>query len=61
MTYNSPSLSETPDGTTTQVPRVYLNIEEGLGVDILNLVDPRPQLPIFEDGRGGVGRNQGHV
>ena len=58
LTYCSPSLPETPGGTTTHLPRVYFDIEEGLRVNTPDLVDPRPQLSIFEDGRGVTGRVQ---
>jgi len=59
--YDTPSLSETPGGTATHVSRVYLNIEEGFTVNVLDLVDSWSQLPMFEDGGGGVGRYQGHA
>ena len=35
-------------------PRVDLDIDVGLGNDILDLVDPWLQFPIFEDGQGAV-------
>ena len=42
---------------TTRFPRVFMDIEEALGVKVLDLVDPCFELSIFEDGlRGVVGR-----
>ena len=42
------------------LPRVHLDIDVGLGDDILDLVDPWLQFPIFEDIERVTGRVQGH-
>jgi len=38
-THERPSLPEIVEGTTTYFPRVYVDVEEYLGVDTLDLVD----------------------
>ena len=43
-TYDSPALFETPGGPTTQAPRGHVDIEEGIRVNVLDLVDSRPEL-----------------
>ena len=50
-TYEPPSLAEITGGTTTQFPRVELDIDVILGVKALDLVDPWLQFPIFKYGR----------
>ena len=40
--------------------RVHFDIGVGLGVNILDLVNPWLQFSVLEDGRGVVGRIQGH-
>jgi len=50
--YDSPSFPEIFVGTTADTPRVYLDVEECLSVNILDLVDPWLQFFTFEDGRG---------
>ena len=52
-TYEPPSLSGIFD--RTQFPRVYLDVEVCLSVNVVDLVDPRPQISIFEDRRGVTG------
>lgn len=47
-------------GATTHDPRVYVDIEIGLSVNVLNLVDPRLQFSVLEDGAGVAGRVQFH-
>ena len=37
-----------------------MDIKVGLGINILDLVDPWLDFPIFGDGRGVAGRGQGH-
>ena len=49
-TYEPLSLFEVVGGTATQFPRVHLDIEVGLSVIVLDLVNPRLQFSIFEDG-----------
>ena len=39
--YNPSPLSEIFGGTTTDTPRVYLDVKERLSVNVLNFVDPR--------------------
>lgn len=58
--YKASSFFEIFGGTTTHFPCVYLNVEVGLGVNILDLVDSWLQLPAFEDRRGVTGRVEGH-
>ena len=58
-TYDPHSLSEIIGGTTKQFLRVRLNIEVGLSVNVLDLVDPWLQLFTFED-RRVASRVQGH-
>ena len=43
--------------TTTHVPRMYLDVEVGLCVNIPDLVDSRLQFSVLEDGRGFVGQD----
>ena len=59
-TYEPPSLPEIFGGTATHVHRVYLDVEVGLSVNVLDRVDSRLQLPVFEEGRGITGRVQDH-
>jgi len=58
--YEAPPFFEIFCGTTAHFPRVYLNVEVRLGVDVLDLVDPWFQFPVVEDRRGVTGRVQGH-
>jgi hypothetical protein len=51
-TYKPSSLSESRGRSTTHIPRGYFDIEEGLSVDVLDLVDPWLQFSVFEDGGG---------
>ena len=44
------------DWTTTHFLRVFVGIEEALGVEVLDLVDPWPKLSVFED----LGRGRSH-
>jgi len=55
LAHETPSLSEIFGGTTAHLPRVYFDVEIGLGLDVLDLVDPWLQFSIIEDG-GVVGR-----
>ena len=49
-TYDPPSLSKILGGTTTQFPRVFMDINIAFGVKVLDLVDPCLQFSVFEDG-----------
>ena len=49
-TYGPPSFPEISGGTTVHLPRSHLDIDEGVIVNVLDLVDPWLQLPVFEDG-----------
>jgi len=60
LTYEPPPLSKIVGGSTTHAPRMYLDIEEGFSVDVLDLVDPRLQFSVSEDGRGATGRARVH-
>ena len=42
------------------MPRVHLDIDVCLGVDVLDLVEPWLQFSVFENRKGVVGRVQGH-
>ena len=55
-TYKPPPLSEVLSGATAHFPRVCLDIEVGLRLKVLDLVDPWLQFSVFEDGRGVAGR-----
>ena len=55
-TYEAPSLSEIFGGTTAHFPCMYLDIEVGLSVNVLNLVDPGLQPSALKDGRRVTGR-----
>ena len=59
-TCETPSLPEIFGGTIGHFPRVYLYIEVGFIVNVLDLVDPWLQFPVPEDGRGITSRTQGH-
>ena len=37
-----------------------MDVDEGLGIKVLDLVDPWLQLSVFKDGRGVIGRVQSH-
>ena len=54
-TYDSPPISEPPGRTTTHAPRGHLDIEEGLSVNVLDLVYPWRRFLTLEDGRGVQG------
>ena len=58
--YESPSLPEIFGGTTTEFPRIYLNVEVRLSIDVLNLVDPWLQFSALKDGKGAAGRGRDH-
>ena len=60
-TYEPPSLSKIFSGTTTHFSRVYVDIEEGISVDILDLVCPWLQFSAFENGRTVIGRVESHA
>jgi len=49
-TYEPPSLLKSPGRTTTNLSRVFMDIEVGLRVQVLDLVDPRLQFSVLEDG-----------
>lgn len=50
-TYEPLSLSKILGWTKVQLPRrVFVDIEVGVIVKALDLVDPRFQLPVFKDG-----------
>ena len=49
-TYAPPSIRKSCSGSTTKFSRELMEIQEGLAVEILNLVDPWLQFSIFEDG-----------
>jgi len=59
-TYTAPSFLEVFGGTTAHFPRVYFDVKVGVGVNVLDLVDPWFQFPVFEDRSGVTGRIQGH-
>ena len=54
-TYEPHSLSKVSEGTKAQLLRVYFDIEIGLSVNVLDLVDPWLQFSVFEDGKGITG------
>ena len=54
-TYESSSLLEILGRAAAYGPRMYLNINPGLGENVLDLVNPRLQFSILEDGRGVTG------
>jgi len=60
LAYEASSFFEIFGGTTAHFPRVYLNVEVCLGVNVLDLVDPWLQLSVFEDRGGVTGSVQGH-
>ena len=59
-TYQPGSLRKKCGWSTTYVSRVLMDVHEGLGVQVLDFVDPRFQISIFEDGSGTTGRVRGH-
>jgi hypothetical protein len=59
-THESVPLIKILGRTTAHAPRVYLNIDVGLGENVPDLVNSRLQFSILEDGRGLIGRVQGH-
>jgi hypothetical protein len=50
-TYDPPSILNLLGRTTTDSLWLFVDIKEGLSVNILDLVDPWLQFPVFEDGR----------
>ena len=59
-THEPVSLLEVLGRTTTHAPRVYLDIDVDLSENIPDLVNPRLQFSVLEDGGRPVGRVQGH-
>ena len=59
-TYKPSPLFKVFGGATTHFPRMYRNVEVGLTLDVLDLVDPWLQFSVLEDGRGVAGRVQSH-
>ena len=55
QTHEPVSLLKIPGRATTHAPRVCLNVDVGLCENIPDLVNPRLQFSVLEDGRGFVG------
>ena len=59
-TYEPISLLEILGRAAAYDPRVYLDINPGLGENVLDLVNPRLRFSVLEDGRGVIGRFESH-
>ena len=59
-TYETPSLHKGCGWPATHVPRVVMDVHVGLGVEVLDSIDPWLQFSVLEDGRGIVSGSFGH-
>jgi hypothetical protein len=59
-TYDPTSLLKGLSRKTTHFPRVFEDIKVGPSINVLDFVGTWLQFSIYEDGRGVVGRSEGH-